>query len=126
MLTGPRQSGKTTLAREILFWNSVNYFDLEDPVSLARLEEPGIALEPLQYRKGERLINLSFYMAPDELFDDPEEARIWATRAYEAALRSGGNPGTVYLFPLTARRAQAWDIGKLSPDFVVFTFGGAS
>jgi len=45
-------------------------------------------LKPFQYQKGERLINLSFYMAPDELFDDPEEARIWATRAYEAALRS--------------------------------------
>lgn len=47
-LTGPRQSGKTTLAREILPEDSPNYFDLEDPASLARLEEPRTALEPLK------------------------------------------------------------------------------
>jgi hypothetical protein len=48
VLTGPRQSGKTTLARELLHEDSANYFDLEDPVSLARLEEPRTALEPLR------------------------------------------------------------------------------
>ena len=48
VLTGPRQSGKTTLARELLTEDSVNYFDLEDPVSLARLQEPRTALEPLR------------------------------------------------------------------------------
>ncbi|NCQ35061.1 ATP-binding protein [bacterium] len=48
VLTGPRQSGKTTLARELLSEDSPNYFDLEDPVSLARLEEPRTALEPLR------------------------------------------------------------------------------
>lgn len=48
VLTGPRQSGKTTLAREFLSEDSANYFDLEDPLSLARLEEPRTALEPLR------------------------------------------------------------------------------
>jgi predicted AAA+ superfamily ATPase len=48
VLVGPRQSGKTTLARELLDEDSVNYFDLEDPVSLARLDEPMTALRPLQ------------------------------------------------------------------------------
>lgn len=47
VLTGPRQCGKTTLARELLRQDSVNYFDLEDPVSLARLDEPMTALHPL-------------------------------------------------------------------------------
>lgn len=47
-----------------------------------------LGLQPFQYQKGERMINLSFYQAPDELFDDPEEAKIWASRAYEAALRT--------------------------------------
>ncbi len=47
VLTGPRQSGKTTLARELLREDSPNYFDLEDPADLARLEEPRTALEPL-------------------------------------------------------------------------------
>ena len=48
VLVGPRQSGKTTLARELVDEDSVNYFDLEDPVSLARLEEPMTALRPLE------------------------------------------------------------------------------
>jgi uncharacterized protein len=47
-LIGPRQSGKTTLARQIVAGNSVNYFDLENPVSLARLEQPLTALETLR------------------------------------------------------------------------------
>lgn len=48
VLTGPRQAGKTTLARTLLPEESPNYFDLEDPVSLARLDEPRTALEPLR------------------------------------------------------------------------------
>ena len=38
-LLGPRQCGKTTLARS-LATESQSYFDLEDPVDLARLEAP--------------------------------------------------------------------------------------
>ncbi len=48
VLIGPRQSGKTTLARQLIEENSVNYFDLEDPASLARLDEPMTALRPLK------------------------------------------------------------------------------
>jgi hypothetical protein len=47
-LLGPRQSGKTTLARRLLATGSLNYFDLEDPASLARLTEPDTALRPLR------------------------------------------------------------------------------
>src|SRR3970040_266050 len=47
-LVGPRQSGKTTLARQIVPPDSPNYFDLEDPRSLARLAEPMTALTPLR------------------------------------------------------------------------------
>src|SRR3990172_9715335 len=45
---GPRQCGKTTLARQIVAPDSVNYFDLEDPTSLARLAEPMTALSGLR------------------------------------------------------------------------------
>jgi hypothetical protein len=48
LLVGPRQCGKTTLARQIVPEDSIKYFDLEDPVDLARLEEPMTALEPLR------------------------------------------------------------------------------
>ncbi len=47
-LLGPRQCGKTTLAREFVAPGSLNYFDLEDPASLARLSEPDTALRPLR------------------------------------------------------------------------------
>ena len=46
-LLGPRQCGKTTLAREIVPALSANYFDLEDPRHLARLEQPMQSLEAL-------------------------------------------------------------------------------
>ena len=48
VLTGPRQCGKTTLAREFLAEDSLNYFDLEDPASLSRLDEPMTALRSLR------------------------------------------------------------------------------
>ncbi len=47
VLTGPRQCGKTTLARTFVEPDSINYFDLEDPVSIARLEQPMTALRDL-------------------------------------------------------------------------------
>lgn len=47
-LLGPRQCGKTTLARQFVSPDSLNYFDLEDPQSLARLDQPDTALRPLK------------------------------------------------------------------------------
>lgn len=47
-LLGPRQCGKTTLARQFVAPDSLRYFDLEDPQSLARLSEPDTALRPLK------------------------------------------------------------------------------
>lgn len=46
-LLGPRQCGKTTLARS-LAPRPEAYFDLEDPLDLARLEAPRQALGPLE------------------------------------------------------------------------------
>lgn len=43
-ILGPRQCGKTTLARTLAF---DFYFDLENPQDLARLEQPQLALEDL-------------------------------------------------------------------------------
>ncbi len=47
-LLGPRQCGKTTLAREFLPASSPNYFDLEDPAVAALLEQPMTTLQPLR------------------------------------------------------------------------------
>lgn len=48
VLSGPRQCGKTTLAREVCPADSPNYFDLENPAHLAMLEEPMTALRGLR------------------------------------------------------------------------------
>src|ERR1700676_2665059 len=47
-LLGPRQSGKTTLARTLLAPESENYFDLERPTGLRRLEDPETSLGELR------------------------------------------------------------------------------
>lgn len=52
-LLGPRQAGKTTLARQLAaggdlpFREGLNYFDLEDPAHVARLATPRLALDAL-------------------------------------------------------------------------------
>ncbi len=48
LIVGARQVGKTTLARTVVSRESPNYFDLEDPVALARLSEPMLALGSLR------------------------------------------------------------------------------
>lgn len=47
-LLGPRQCGKTTLARLMVPVDSPNYFDLENPLDARRLAEPMVALSPLR------------------------------------------------------------------------------
>lgn len=51
-LLGPRQCGKTTLAKQYLQNQSSfpreNYFDLEDPIDLQRIENAMLALRPLK------------------------------------------------------------------------------
>ena len=47
-LLGPRQCGKTTLARMVCRDRPHDYFDLEDPTDSARLSSPMLALENAQ------------------------------------------------------------------------------
>ncbi|MCL4747650.1 MAG: ATP-binding protein [Burkholderiaceae bacterium] len=48
VLVGPRQSGKTTLARAFLAPGSPRYFDLENPLDAGRLAEPMATLAQLR------------------------------------------------------------------------------
>jgi predicted AAA+ superfamily ATPase len=48
VLSGPRQSGKSTLAQQFVARQSPNYFDLEYPPHLQRLDQPAQVLERLQ------------------------------------------------------------------------------
>lgn len=64
-LLGPRQCGKTTLSRQYADQTSISkyFFDLEDPTDLAKLENPKLALEPL-----EGLIIIDEIQRKEELF----------------------------------------------------------
>lgn len=43
---------------------------------------------PFEYTKNGATMTMSYASAPIEVFDDPDVAKVWASRAYEAALRS--------------------------------------
>lgn len=45
-------------------------------------------LDRFVYDKRGKQVTMSYYQAPDEVMDDPEQAALWAKRAFEAALRS--------------------------------------
>ncbi len=57
-----------------------------DEISAEHFESRG--LDRFGYEKGGKLIKLSYYLAPEEVLDDPNAAALWARRAYEAALRA--------------------------------------
>ncbi len=67
---------------------AANVLYLKADAQTAKLfEEKG--LRRFEYVKRGKTVELSYYAAPEELFDDPDVARTWAARAYEAAVRSG-------------------------------------
>ena len=47
-------------------------------------------LSQFQYKRKDKMIKMSYYSAPEEIYDDPSEAMVWAKRAYEAASRGKG------------------------------------
>lgn len=49
-------------------------------------------LARFQYNKGGKVVNVSYYEAPGEIFDEPEAAVEWARRAVDAALRAKSRP----------------------------------
>jgi DNA transformation protein len=56
-----------------------------DERSVAAFTERG--LSPFEYEKRGKTMKMSYFMAPEEIFDDAEMAREWAVLAFEAALR---------------------------------------
>ena len=45
-------------------------------------------LSQFEYAKQGKKIKMSYYLAPEEIFDDPVQAKEWAVRAFESALRA--------------------------------------
>ena len=47
-----------------------------------------LGLTPFVYEQAGKRSAMSYYLAPEAVFDDPQEARRWAVVAFEAAQRS--------------------------------------
>jgi DNA transformation protein len=45
-------------------------------------------MTPFVYSKRGRPVSMSYYRAPEECLEDPEEMMVWAGKAYAAALRA--------------------------------------
>lgn len=45
-------------------------------------------LQPFEYARNGKPFAMSYFEAPESVFDDQEIMRDWASKAYEAALRS--------------------------------------
>ena len=108
-LLGPRQCGKTTLAREL---EAEHTFDLEDPRSLARLDEPQTALE-----------GLTGTVVIDEVQRRPDLfplLRVLADRHHQAArylLLGSASPNLVKeVSESLAGRVAYHDLGPLTVD----------
>jgi DNA transformation protein and related proteins len=61
--------------------------DAENVAHFDRLKLPHF-----EYQRGGKTMQTSYREAPAEVFEDREEAAVWARRALEAALRSGHAP----------------------------------
>lgn len=46
------------------------------------------SLPQFTYQKKDKIIGLPYFQAPEDIFDDRQEAAIWIKRAFEASLRS--------------------------------------
>jgi DNA transformation protein and related proteins len=57
-----------------------------DSENLDYFEDEGLG--PFEYNKGGKVVKMSYYLGPDEIMDDREQAAVWARRSFEAARRS--------------------------------------
>lgn len=56
--------------------------------ALSRNEFEGRGLLAFEYLKQGKLMQMSYFAAPESMFDEPGEAAIWARRGYQAAVRA--------------------------------------
>ena len=59
-----------------------------DAVSRPQFEANG--LPPFQYTRQGKTVDMSYFEAPAEVFEDRDEAAAWARLAWEAVLRKNG------------------------------------
>ncbi|WP_372982678.1 TfoX/Sxy family protein [Marinobacter sediminum] len=65
--------------------DDVLYLKVDDSTSGEFVE---LGLQQFEYEKNGKVMRMSYYAAPEEIFDDLEQAREWAEKAYGAASRA--------------------------------------
>ena len=94
-VTMRRMFGKTGVFCDGLMFGMVAedtlYFRIDDHNRTVFKEAE--VLPPLNYQKGGRTIDLSFWRAPERLLDEPDEFVAWAREALEAARRVAAKRG---------------------------------
>lgn len=68
-----------------LIADDVLYLKADDELA-ARFQARG--LPRFEYDKQGKTMKMSYWRAPEEIYEDPAEARDWARRSFEAARRS--------------------------------------
>lgn len=109
-ILGPRQVGKTTLAKmyaEQYFPDDVYFFDLENPVDLARLDNPMFALTTIS----QRLIVIDEIQLRPELFPT---LRVLV----DATRRRLDEPDSIHKSAMDAKRKQFLILGSASRDLI--------
>ncbi len=48
-------------------------------------------LPQFQYNRAGKVVKMSYYLAPEEIYDDREKAAVWARRAYKVAFKQSIN-----------------------------------
>lgn len=48
-------------------------------------------LDQFEYGKGDKIVKMSYFLAPEEIYEDREEAAKWARRSFEVAFRTKKN-----------------------------------
>ena len=51
------------------------------------------SLGQFEYSRRDKIVKMSYYLAPVEIFDEPEEAAKWARRSFEVAFRTKKKSG---------------------------------
>jgi len=57
-----------------------------DSVNVALFEEQGLG--PFEFVANNKTSKMSYYLAPEEIYDDSEQAAYWAELGFQAALRA--------------------------------------
>ena len=77
-----------------IYHDGVMFGLVEDDTLYLKSDETSVeyfqsrGLGQFEYDRGGKTVKMSYYRAPDEIMDNPDEASLWARRAWEVAFRA--------------------------------------